>query len=201
LSERNYFQVLYDIDVKDKIEQKNGLNYLSWAAAWAEVKKVYPASTFKIYERESGEGYLINYFTDGRTCWVKTGVTVNGIEHIEELPVMDFKNKSIKLEDVTSCEVNKSIQRSLTKALARHGLGLYIYEGEDMPESTAKAENEIKEINEESLAIATEKAKKSEELKKAVGELIMEYNPKKNVMAIKNIDKAKELNARLKEIK
>ena len=62
------------------------------------------------------------------------GVTVNGIEHIEYLPVMDFKNKSISLDAVTSFDVNKAIQRSLTKALARHGLGLYIYAGEDLPE-------------------------------------------------------------------
>jgi hypothetical protein len=197
----NYFQKLYDIDVSGKVEQKNGLNYLSWAAAWAEVKKIFPDSTFTIYERTTPDGYIINYFTDGKTCWVKTGVTVNGIEHIEELPVMDFKNKSILLENITSCDVNKSIQRSLTKATARHGIGLFVYEGEDMPEAVVKAENEIKEINEESLAIATEKAKKSETLKKAVGETILEYNPKKNIMAIKNIEKAKELNAKLKELK
>ena len=47
---------------------------------------------------------------------------------------MDYKNRSILLENITSFDVNKSIQRSLTKALARHGLGLYIYAGEDLPE-------------------------------------------------------------------
>ncbi len=64
----------------------------------------------------------------------KTGVTINGLEHIEYLPVMDYKNKSIPADKVTSFDVNKAIQRSLTKALARHGLGLYIYAGEDLPE-------------------------------------------------------------------
>ena len=68
---------------------------------------------------------------DGRTCWVKTGVTIENLEHIEYLPVMDYKNKSILLENITSFDVNKAIQRSLTKALARHGLGLYVYAGED----------------------------------------------------------------------
>ena len=63
-------------------------------------------------------------------------MTVNGIEHIEYLPVMDFRNKSIPLESVTSFDVNKTIQRSLTKAVARHGLGLYIYAGEDLPEES-----------------------------------------------------------------
>ena len=130
-SKKNYFTELNSIDVGDKIEKKNGLSYLSWAFAWGELKKRYPEATYTVYENADGW----NYFTDGRTCWVKTGVTVNGIEHIEYLPVMDFKNKSIPANEVTSFDVNKAIQRSLTKAVARHGLGLYIYAGEDLPET------------------------------------------------------------------
>ena len=126
----NYFQTLNAINVNDKTEKKNGLTYLSWAWAWGEVKKLFPDATYTIYENEAGW----NYHTDGRTAWVKTGVTVNGIEHIEMLPVMDFKNRSIPLDQITSFDVNKAIQRSLTKAVARHGLGLYIYAGEDLPE-------------------------------------------------------------------
>lgn len=126
----NYFKSLNDINVNDKTEKKNGLTYLSWAWAWGELKKMFPDSTYTVYENNDGW----NYFTDGKTCWVKTGVTVNGIEHIEYLPVMDFRNKSIPAESVTSFDVNKAIQRSLTKAVARHGLGLYIYAGEDLPE-------------------------------------------------------------------
>ena len=127
----NYFAALNDVNVGEHIEKKNGLSYLAWAWAWAEVKKRHPDAFYTIYENRDGW----NYHTDGRTCWVKTGVTVNGLEHIEYLPVMDFKNKSIPLENVTSMDVNKAIQRSLTKALARHGLGLYIYAGEDLPEA------------------------------------------------------------------
>ena len=138
----NYFQKLYDIDVKEKMKKKNGLNYVSWAAAWAEVKKIYPDATYHIYERETPDGLIINYFTDGKTCWVKTGVTINEIEHIEDLPVMDFKNQSIALDKVTSSDVNKAIQRSLTKACARHGFALYIYEGEDIPETVKKEKKE-----------------------------------------------------------
>lgn len=134
----NYFKALNDINVNDKTEKKNGLTYLSWAWAWGELKKMFPDSTYTVYE--NSEGW--NYFTDGKTCWVKTGVTVNGIEHIEYLPVMDFKNKSISAENVTSFDVNKAIQRSLTKAVARHGLGLYIYAGEDLPEEESKAQEE-----------------------------------------------------------
>lgn len=134
----NYFAVLNGIDVSDKAEKKNGLTYLSWAWAWGEVKKLHPDAVYTIYENKDG----LFYHTDGKTCWVKTGVTVNGIEHIEYLPVMDHRNNSIPLEKVTSFEVNKTIQRSLTKAVARHGLGLYIYAGEDLPEGAEPPKKE-----------------------------------------------------------
>ena len=140
----NYFAVLNNIDVSGKTEQKNGLTYLSWAWAWGEVKKLHPTANYTIYERETEFG-PVNYFTDGKTAWVKTGVTIDEIEHIEELPVMDFKNKSIPLEAITSFDVNKAIQRSLTKAVARHGLGLYIYAGEDLPEVSKTNLDSIKE--------------------------------------------------------
>ena len=132
----NYFTKLYGINVNDKVEKKNGLSYVSWPFAWAEVKKLYPDATYTVYENKDGWCY----HTDGRTAWVKTGVTINGIEHIEYLPVMDFKNRSIPLEQITSFDVNKAIQRSLTKAVARHGLGLYIYAGEDLPEADKSLE-------------------------------------------------------------
>lgn len=127
----NYFTELNGINVSDKIEKKNGLNYLSWAWAWGELKKRHPDAQYKVYENQEGWPY----FTDGRTCWVKTGVVVEGIEHIEYLPIMDHRNQSIPFEAVTSFNINTSIQRSLTKAVARHGLGLYVYAGEDLPET------------------------------------------------------------------
>ena len=132
----NYFQVLNTIDVTGKTEKKGNLTYLSWAWAWGELKKKHPDAFYTIYE--NAEGWF--YHTDGKTAWVKTGVTVNGLEHIEYLPVMDFRNNSIPVDKVTSTDVNKTIQRSLTKAVARHGLGLYIYAGEDLPETTEDAE-------------------------------------------------------------
>ena len=124
------FKTLNKVDVNEHTESKNGLTYLSWAWAWSEVKKRYPLSTYTIYENVDGW----NYHHDGKTAWVKTGVTIESVEHIEYLPVLDFKNKSIPLDKLTSFNVNTAIQRSLTKAIARHGLGLYIYAGEDLPE-------------------------------------------------------------------
>lgn len=134
MEKKSVFQTLFDINCEDKIEKKGNLSYLSWAYAWGEVKKNFPLAFYTIYENNQGW----NYFTDGHTCWVKTGVTIEGLEHIEYLPVMDARNKSIELGDVTSFDVNKAIQRSLTKACARHGLGLYVYAGEDLPEAERK---------------------------------------------------------------
>lgn len=145
MTETNYFRTLNAIDVNDHTEQKANLTYLSWAWAWTEIKTLYPDTTYTIYENKDG----LNYHTDGKTCWVKTGVTCNGIEHIEYLPVMEHRNKSIPLANVTSFDVNKAIQRSLTKAVARHGLGLYIYAGEDLPEP----EDGVKRLGDESNVI------------------------------------------------
>jgi hypothetical protein len=131
------FKELNAINVSKMTEKKGNLTYLSWAYAWQEIMKVCPDMTRKVYENEHGW----NFHTDGRTAWVKVGVTVDGQEHIDYLPIMDAKNKAIPLEQVTSFDVNKAIQRSTTKAIGLHGLGLYIYAGEDMPdeEKTAKA--------------------------------------------------------------
>ena len=130
------FSTLNSVNCNEHTEKKNGLTYLSWAWAWAEVKKRYPLAFYTIYENPEGW----NYFTDGKTCWVKTGMSIEGLELIEYLPVMDHKNASIPVDKVTSFDVNKAIQRSLTKAAARHGLGLYIYAGEDLPEDAPRPE-------------------------------------------------------------
>lgn len=184
----NYFNLLNTVNVNEHTEKKNGLTYLSWAWAWAEVKKKFPDANYTIYEDPNG----VIYWTDGRTCWVKTGVTILGIEHIEYLPVMDFKNKSIPLENITSFEVNKAIQRSLTKACARHGLGLYIYAGEDLPaedeEEKARLEEEAKKpIDEQQVRTISGMIEESG----ASGSDIISYINKKNG---RNISAIKELN-------
>lgn len=138
-NKKSVWQTLSAINVNEKTEKKNGLTYLSWAWAWSELKTYYPDAFYTIYENQHGW----NYFTDGITGWVKTGVTVEGLEHIEYLPIMDYRNKSIPCANITSFDVNKAIQRSLTKAISRHGLGNYIYSGEDLPESE---NTDVKEI-------------------------------------------------------
>lgn len=145
----NYFEELYNEDVADYVEKKNGLNYMSWSYAWRGVKVKHPDAFYTIYENNDGW----NYFTDGRTCWVKTGVTICGLEHIEYLPVMDYRNKAIPLERVTSFDVNTAIQRSLTKACARHGYGLKVYAGEDVEAATKETVGPMTDKQREELVL------------------------------------------------
>lgn len=145
-NKKSVFETLNTINVSGKTEKKNGLTYLSWAYAWAEVKKLYPTAQYHVYERDTQQYGPVNYFTDGKTCWVKVGVTIEGMEHVEMLPVMNFKNQSIPLDKVTSCDVNKAIQRAITKAIGRQGLGLYVYAGEDLPESASQSQPVVKPV-------------------------------------------------------
>ena len=141
------FKTLNSINVADKIRTKNDLRYLSWASAWAETKKLFPDATFRIIPQIMDErGNKRFWHDDGKSGWVEVGVTIEGIEHIEVLPIMDFKNKAIPAENITSTDANKSYKRCLAKACALHGLGLYIYESEDVPDELAKAIELIEEI-------------------------------------------------------
>lgn len=122
------YKKLNSIGVKDKVEKKGGMDYLSWANAWDMLKQEYPDAQRVIYESPHTG---LNYFTDGKTAYVKVGIIVGGQEHIDMLPVMDFRNNSLPLEKITSTDVNKSIQRSTAKAIAMHGLGIQLWIGED----------------------------------------------------------------------
>lgn len=184
----NPFEMLQSINCNGHTEKKGGLTYLSWAWAWQMVKKNFPDAFYTIYENKDG----LNYHTDGRTCWVKTGVTVNGLEHIEYLPVMDYKNNSIPLAKVTSTDVNKSIQRSLTKACARHGLGLYIYAGEDLPAGEAEAVKEQMEVAVEEALLAVKEAKTRDELVRLWKELTGLHANQRFIDALN--EKQRELN-------
>jgi|BioPla2DNA2_1021312.scaffolds.fasta_scaffold20560_3 hypothetical protein len=159
MEKKNYFEELFKVNVNDKVKKKGGFNYLSWAYAWAEIKKADPEASFKIYENADG----LNYHHDGRTAWAKVSVTVGGLELIEYLPIMDIRNKSMALNTITSMEVTKTIQRALTKAAARHGLGLYVYAGEDLPEDengTATSEAPTKPAVKKPTATQLNQAKK-----------------------------------------
>lgn len=129
MKKESAFETLYNLSVRDKIERKGHLDYLSWANAWALLKSQYPDAQRKVYEHDHTG---LNFFTDGNTAYVKVGIIVNGIEHIDYLPVMDHRNNAVPVSKVTSTDVNKTIQRSTAKAIAMHGLGLSLWTGEDI---------------------------------------------------------------------
>jgi hypothetical protein len=119
---------LLKINVNDHTERKGQLTYLSWAWAWAEVLKIDPAATWEAHEKEG----LPVIFLPDESAMVKVSVTIKADRKTCLLPVMDHKNKAIKKPD--SFAINTAIMRCLAKAIAMHGLGLYIYAGEDLPE-------------------------------------------------------------------
>ena len=151
------FEELYSINVSEKIEEKNGLNYLSWTYAIAEFKKIYPNMTYEVKKFENG----LPYVYDPNTGYmVYTSVTVDDLTHEMWLPVMDSANNAMKSEpysyrtkygkeitvnSATMFDINKTIMRCLTKNLAMFGLGLYIYAGEDLPESE-QADAKVEEV-------------------------------------------------------
>lgn len=147
------FQQLYTLNLNDKVENKNGLTYLSWANAWAAFKTVYPNATYRIIKNPQTN---LPFFTDENLgIMVYTEVTADHQTYEMWLPVMDSANKAMRLtpytyqvwdrrtnkyierkvEAATMFDINKTVMRCLVKNLAIFGLGLYIFAGEDMPEA------------------------------------------------------------------
>ena len=131
----NNFKKLSAINLKGLTAEKGKHSYLSWASAWRLIKEEFPTTQRLVYENEHTG---LNYFTDGTSAYVKVGITIEGLEHIDYLPIMDYRNQSIKIDKVTSMDVNKAIQRSTAKAIAMHGLGLSLWIGEDLTKSIAE---------------------------------------------------------------
>ena len=152
------FNALSNLDLSDKCEKRESLTYLSWANAWSEFKSAYPSATYRILKNENG----LPYFSDPNLgIMVFTEVTVDDITHQMWLPVMDSKNKAMKLTPYTyqvwdnykksfvektvqaasMFDINKTLMRCLVKNLAMFGLGLYIFQGDDLPEKSADDTN------------------------------------------------------------
>ena len=124
--ENNHSKLL-SVNVNDHVEKKGQLKYLSWAWAWAEALKADNNATFEV--KMFGD---MPYCSIGQTCMVWVTVTMFGKPLMCQLPVIDNRNKPIINPDAFA--INTSIMRCLAKAVALHGLGLYIYAGEDLPE-------------------------------------------------------------------
>ena len=141
-----HFKKLNSLNVNDYTENKNGLTYLTWSSAWAEVKKIYPDAQYTIKRFDNNLPYVYDQNTG---YMVFTEVTIEGLTYEMWLPVMDGANKAMKAEAYTyktkygektvepadMFDINKTIMRCLVKNLAMFGLGLYIYAGEDLPET------------------------------------------------------------------
>ncbi len=128
------WETLSKIDVSEHTEEKNGLTYLSWAWAWGIVKKHYPKTTFtkNLYSSANNDCTLPYMIDPAGYAFVSVTVDIEGETQTEVLPVLNHANKAVSQPD--SFQVNTALQRCLTKCLAFHGLGHYIYAGEDLPE-------------------------------------------------------------------
>ena len=128
-TQNNYFKDLVAKDVTKHVKKKGNFSYLSWAIAWNYLKQEDENAQRVVYEApETG----LNWFSDGMTGYVKVGIIVKDIEHIDYLPIKDFRHKSLTVDKITSMDVNTAIQRSTAKAIAMHGLGLSLWIGEDI---------------------------------------------------------------------
>ena len=126
-------EALLKKDVNSHTEKKNNLTYLSWAWAWAEALKADPMASYKVEMfNDVDSGNPTCYMDINGTAMVWVTVTMFGKPMTCQLPVMDYRNKAIPKPDAFA--VNTAIMRCMTKALSLHGLGLYIYAGEDLPE-------------------------------------------------------------------
>lgn len=134
---KSVFETLSEIDISGKTKEKNKMKYLPWNEAWGLVKTEYPHATREIVKDANG----CIYHTDGRTAWVETTVTIEDETIEQSLAVMDFKNAAIAVDKLTSTDVEKSIQRCLTKNLAMFGLGLSLWSGEEFSDA-AKVKKE-----------------------------------------------------------
>jgi hypothetical protein len=128
---------LLKLNVNEHTEKKNGLTYLSWAWAWAEALKADPAATFEVKTFNRDQYTEMPYMDINGTGMVWVTVTMFNKPMTCFLPVMNHRNQPIQNPD--AFQVNTAIMRCMTKALALHGLGLYIYSGDDLPEEDAKA--------------------------------------------------------------
>lgn len=136
MTKKSVWETLSKINVNDHTEKKNGLTYLSWAWAWGVLKEHYPDATFEKHIQDNGMPYIMD--ANG-FAYVQVTVTVDGISATELFPVLDYKNKAVVKPD--SFAINTAMQRALAKAISYHGLGHYIYAGEDVPQAEEHAQS------------------------------------------------------------
>lgn len=181
---RDMFNTLYSINLQGSTETRDGLTYLTWSKAWKLFKQFFPTATYKIIRDQETQ---LPYYSDGRTgIMVHTQITANNQTHEMMLPVMDSKNKAMRFEPytyqvldrstgsyiektvqaATMFDINKALLRCFVKNLAMFGLGLYLYEGEDYPQSITIESSDETETN---TVVKQQQQAQAPEAKKMVG--------------------------------
>ena len=142
----NTFEKLNKVDVSKFTEKKGQFNYLSWAHAVRELLKACPEATWEVHLFENADGTKQPYMKNGTGSYVQVSVNVDNVVRSQIHPVLDHRNQPI--DNANAFQINTSIQRCLAKAIALHGLGLYIFAGEDLPEADPLTDAQAYELNE-----------------------------------------------------
>ena len=160
----NVFETLNKVDVSEHMEKKGQFNYLSWAHAVRELLKVCPTATWEVHLFDRGDGTKQPFMSDDTGGYVQVSVDVDGVIRTQIHPVLDNRNQTIKTPN--AFQVNTSIQRCLAKAIALHGLGLYLFAGEDLPQA-----DELKKKHIDNIIKLAEKLE-SKEQQKGIGDAV-----------------------------
>ena len=181
------FGVLDSINVNEYTEKKGQFTYLSWAWAVRELLKVSPNATWIVHkfgELENQQPYMK---TDAG-CFVQVTVHVDDVGRTQVHPVLDNRNQTI--QEPNAFQINTSIQRCLAKAIALHGLGLYIYAGEDLPHVTPLSGEQKKEL----LDVATKLGKdKHNEVSNGIANLVVHAD--NYAVTLKSLERRAKQNA------
>ena len=173
---KSSFEQLNDVNVQELVESKGQFTYLSWSHEATELLKKFPDSTWEVHEYQKhndNETITQPYMKTDTGYFVKVTVTVDGISRTQIHPVLDNRNQTI--ESPNAFQINTSIQRCFAKAVALHGLGLYIFAGEDLPES-----DRPERLTPQQLKLMNNLVKKMEEVSIPLTEVVKIKNAIKN---------------------
>lgn len=200
-SEKSVFQTLNEYDISEHLKKKDKIIYLPWSKAWMILKTLYPDSQVEVIENAGFDSDdVVRYFTDGKTAWVKVAITIKGHTETESLAIMDFRNKSIPVANITSADVEKSIKRCMVKCAALHGLGLSLWTGEELSSAAReKKENDLDSVKQDILVIVNGKLEAGVP-KEQIYKVIESIAGTKNPNAIKDISTAQKVAEQIKKL-
>lgn len=200
-SEKSVFQILNEYDISEHLKKKDKIIYLPWSKAWMILKTLFPDSKVEVMENACFDSDdVIRYFTDGKTAWVKVAITIKGHTETESLAIMDFRNKSIPVENITSADVEKSIKRCMVKCAALHGLGLSLWTGEELSSAAReKRENDLDGVKQDILVVVNGKLEAGVP-KEQIYKVIESIAGTKNPNAIKDIPTAQKVAEQIKKL-